>query len=58
MPSTHAKQWLRQLLRYRYSILLAQLKSQFPVTETQEELLQQRIFNMEWIDGAFNNKDK
>ena len=59
MPShTHAEQWLRQLLLYRYSILLSQLKNAFPLTEEQESVLRQKVLSIAWIDGAFNNTDK
>lgn len=48
----NAQRWLRQLLLYRYSVLLVQLKSQFPLTPEQEEALKRRILNIEWIDEA------
>ena len=57
-PATHranAQRWARQLLLYRYSVLLAQLKSAFPVTSEQEEALNRTILNMTWIDSAFNS---
>ena len=60
MPSTNtnAQRWMRQLLLYRYSILLAQLKSQFPLSETQEQLLRAKILNMNWIDSAYNQNNE
>jgi hypothetical protein len=53
MPSANAERWLRQLLYYRYSILLAQLKSQFPLTPEQEEALTKRILSIDWISEAY-----
>jgi hypothetical protein len=51
----NAERWLRQLLFYRYSVLLAQLKSQFPLTPEQEEVLMRRILSIEWVDGAIQH---
>jgi len=55
MPSsnTNAQRWMRQLLLYRYNILLTQLKSQFPLSEEQEQVLRAKILNMNWIDSAY-----
>lgn len=52
MPVYNAQRLLRQLLLYRYSVLLAQLKSQFSLTSEQEEALTRKILSIEWIDGA------
>ena len=48
-----AERWMRQLLRYRYYLLLERLKTQFPVESTQFEALNQKILNNAWIDEAF-----
>ena len=56
-PTTvNAERWLRQLLFYRYSVLLAQLKSQFPLTPEQEEALTQKVINIAWIDAAMKDQ--
>jgi hypothetical protein len=57
MPAqnANAQRMMRQLLLYRYSILLTQLKSQFPLSEEQETALKQRILSMDWIDAAYNH---
>ena len=51
--NSNAQRYMRQLLLYRYSILLAQLKSQFQLSETQEIAIRTKILNMDWIDAAF-----
>ena len=55
VPVAHAgaDRWLRQLLLYRYSVLLNQLKAQFPMTAEQEQALRNRILNHEWIKSAY-----
>lgn len=58
MPSdcsqrANALRWRRQLMLYRYSVLVAQLKRAFPMTEEQQEAIEKRILNIEWIDSAF-----
>ena len=59
MPSApvatlNAERWRRQLLIYRYSVLLAQLKSQFQLSPEQEEALTRKILSIEWVDGAIH----
>jgi hypothetical protein len=44
---------MRQLLLYRYSILLEQLKSQFLLSDTQENQIRAKILSMDWIDAAY-----
>jgi len=54
MNHTSAERWLRQLLVYRYSVLLNQLKSQYPtMTAEQEYALRSRILSHEWISQAY-----
>jgi hypothetical protein len=51
--NANAQRWMRQLLLYRYSILLEQLKSQFLLSDTQENQIRAKILSMDWIDTAY-----
>lgn len=55
MPSrnVNARRWMRQLLLYRYSILILQLKSQFQLSEEQEHAIRTKILNIDWIDSTY-----
>ncbi len=47
------KAWVRQLLLIRYHQLLTNLKSQFPVSQEQEDALMKKILNIDWLESAF-----
>lgn len=45
-----ARQFLRELLMYRYSQLLLAVEKQYPVTEEQKKQLYKTILNIRWIE--------
>jgi hypothetical protein len=48
----NARQFLRELLMYRYSQLLLTVEKHYPMTEEQKRQIYRNILNIRWVEQA------
>ena len=48
-----AQRWLRQILLYRYQLLLQKIEKEFSLTDDQRTTIEKQILNLSWIDRAY-----
>jgi len=50
-----AERFLRQMLLHRYAQLIQKIESIYELSESQKQLLAERILTLDWVDSALGD---